>query len=78
MYNAQNAQKTIIELRNAMSTLRSTASADINFELLEMILSHGLVDLSLAIELIDHLAKENEELRHPTQDQDVQPEGSDN
>ncbi len=78
MYNIQNAQKTIIELRSAMSMLRSGASDDIKFESLEIVLSHGLVDLSFAIELIDQLAKENDELRRSIQTQDAPPGGSNN
>lgn len=74
MYNALNAQKTVTELRNAINTLRSVELANINFESLEMIIGHGLVDLSLAVELIDQLARENEELRKAHQGQDVPPE----
>lgn len=74
MYNTQNAQKTVMELRNAMSLLRSAAApADIDFKALETVLGHGLVDLSLAVELIIQLAAENEELRNPKESQDVPP-----
>lgn len=66
MYNIQNAQKTVMELRNAMSMLRSAAApADVSFEALEAVLGRGLVDLSLAVEVITQLATENEELRNP-------------
>lgn len=63
MYNAQNAQKTVVELRNAMSILRSTPKEEVNYDLLELILGHGIVDLSISIELIDQLAKENGALK---------------
>ncbi len=78
MYNAQNAQKTVTELRNVMSILRSAELVDSNFESLEAALGHGLVDLSLAVELIDQLARENEALRKQLGGQDVPPEELDN
>ena len=63
MYNAKNAQKTVVELRNAMSTIRSTDIAEIQIEMLELILGHGVTDLSMAIELVDQLAQMNESLK---------------
>jgi cell division protein FtsB len=63
MYNAQNAQKTVVELRNAMSTIRSTDLQEIQVEMLELILGHGVCDLSMAIELVSQLAQENEALK---------------
>lgn len=62
MYNAENAQKTVVELRNASSTIRSTNLADIQIEMLELILGHAVVDLSLSIEMVHILAKKNEAL----------------
>ena len=62
MYNAQNAQKTIIELRNALSAIRSTEAEKIHAELLELVMSRGMIDLSLAAELINQLAEANKEL----------------
>jgi hypothetical protein len=60
MYNAQNAQKTIIELRDALGAVRATE--EVHTELLELVMCRGMVDLSLAVEFINQLVKANEEL----------------
>ncbi len=78
MYNVQNAQKTVMELRDVMSLLRLATPADVNFEALEIVLGHSLVDLSLAVELINQLAKENEELRSQSEDEEGPREEPDN
>ncbi len=62
MYNAENAQQSIIALRDAINSSRATTLDDIDPLLLQLVLARAMVDLSLAAEFINTLAKSQVEL----------------
>lgn len=67
MFTQEATQKTIVELRNAMSTLRDTPVNQININALELVMAHALVDLTLAAEIVSqqqHRIAELEERRN--------------
>jgi len=61
-FNAEHVQKTMVEMRNAIDICRSAAAGDIDVNALQLILTHGMVDLSLAQELVTDLVAERDAL----------------
>jgi ABC-type transporter Mla subunit MlaD len=57
MYNTENAQQSIIALRDAINSSRTTAPEDIDPLALQLVLARAMVDLSLAGELINTLVE---------------------
>ena len=65
MYNPEHSHLTISELRNALTGLR-TAGADasqININAFELVLSHALVDMMAATDMIASLGEQLEQAR---------------
>jgi hypothetical protein len=63
MFSIENSNKTLIELRNAVTTLRMSQPNDLNLQAMELVISHAMVDLSAAGELLTQMATENEQLK---------------
>jgi hypothetical protein len=63
MLNQETVQRTIVELRNAMSTLRSTPVNEINTNALELVMAHALVDLTIIADVAAELQQQVAELK---------------
>jgi prefoldin subunit 5 len=61
-FNGELVNKTMVELRNAIDTCRSATTADIDVNALQLILTHAMVDLSLAQEAVTDLAARQDAL----------------
>lgn len=74
MFNIENSNRTLVELRNAITTLRMSQPNDLNLQAMELVISHAMVDLSAAGELLARLAEENEQLKKELEASKNQPD----
>lgn len=74
MFNIENSNRTLVELRNAITTLRMSQPNDLNLQAMELVISHAMVDLSAAGELLAKLAEENEQLKKELEASKNQPD----
>lgn len=65
MYNPDHAHQTVTELRNAITGLRTagTDPSQININAFELVLSHALVDMMSATDMIASLGEQLEQAR---------------
>lgn len=65
MYNPEHFNLTISELRNALTDLRTAGSdaSQININAFELVLSHALVDMMAATDMIASLGEQLNQAR---------------